>query len=126
MKSISMTSISNLIDFTSYTTGTKLETIITRLESKTREEVPVISNNKNETTETKLKTTLPRLENSQKWLTGPRLSNTNVMTDDLALSLIMDASPPNSLDGSKHLLLHQSICPENSNFLNSRFSLPIV
>jgi len=40
------------------------------------------------------------------------------MPDDLALSLIMDGSPLNSVDGSKHILSQQSFCPDRSKFLH--------
>ena len=64
------------------------------------------------------KVLIPPHNNSQKWLIGPRLSNVNGMPDDLALSLIMDGSPLNSVDGSKHILSQQSFCPDRSKFLH--------
>lgn len=65
------------------------------------------------------KTNNGTFQNSEKWLKGPRFSNiveTRMSDDDFVASLIMDASPLMSDNGSEHLLEH-SICPSGSIFL---------
>jgi hypothetical protein len=62
-------------------------------------------------------------QNSQKWLDGPRFGNIHEsrMTSDFVKKLIFDAPTPSLLafNDSEHLL-NLSICPSDSNFVNSQ------
>jgi len=57
--------------------------------------------------------------NSDKWLAGPRLGNMKeeLMTDEFVQDMVLHVSPINTQDGSR-AVLKQTICMENSRFIN--------
>jgi hypothetical protein len=64
--------------------------------------------------------TCTAFQNSKEWLTGPRLSNIDesLMTDNLIENLIINISPLDTIDGSRHVLEQQSMCLNDSSFMN--------